>query len=518
MTLVTEDAAPPQEKRQPFVVDAIVFTAAAYLAQPILFIGNLMIRRALGPYLAGVFATLSLVAGYAAYSNLGILGAADRDLPFHLGAGDRSRYERVRNLTFLVAALCGTVTGVCIAVWTVVHRATLSLPVFVGLLAYAALAVTAQCIAHYNIALKSNSQFVLLAKIQMVTTVVVTSLSVAAARFVGFYGVLTVTGLSAVASLGYLARRTQYRITLSSLRPEHGSILGETRALVLIGAPILVQGFVATGARTIDNVLILRFLGTEALGIYAVAIAANGVIYSFVSSLAMVVYPRMRQAHGQHGEVSKLDAYVIRSSIATGTIAPLIIGFLLWFFPVIIRAALPKFAPGLPAFNIATAGSYFFSMTVMSASFLTSLNRQVVLSVGYAIMAAGSLGGGLVAVKLGGGMPGIALGAISGHFLGFLFLNFWAARAFGSIGFAVRFVVELLAPIGWAIALFAGIAGLPLPGDDGWWHDTLRASARYGLFFVGYLPVILWFERKTQLRAALIRPLLARLRRSAPAK
>ena len=498
-------------KRERLVVDAVVYTAAAYLVQPILFVSNLLVRRNIGPYLAGVVATLTLVSSYAAYANLGMLGAAERDLPYYLGAKDLNRFAFIRRLTLLVAVSSGAVSGLGVALWALWHRHELTTPLLVGLFVYAPLCLTAQWLAHQMIVLRSTQQFVLLAKLQVAVALVTGVLNVVASRYAGLYGLLAVTTASAVIQIAYLARRTGRTAAAS---PGSQPIRKELWALIVIGAPILLQGFISTGARTVDNILVLRVRGTEALGLYAVAIAPAAIIYAFVNSLTVILFPRMREAHGEHGDVTRLSNYVVPTSITAGALVPLMVGALLWFFPVVVRTFLPKFTEALPAFTVAVLGSYFFAMTQISASFLVSLGRQLPIAISYFVGAVTALFAGLTMHRLGYGVAGIAGGTVFGHCLAFVVMNTLAARSFGNGRFAARFVADLFVPIAVAIPLAMGVGRLFRASAKDGLRGFLVASACTAIFYIGYAPVLVWLDRKTGVRRLFLTPVVRRLRQA----
>ena len=109
-------------------VDAAVYSFAGYLIQPLAIVSSLMVKGAIGPYLTGVMATLNLILYYASFTHLGVLNAAERDLPVCLGSGDTDRFNRIRDTTFFTSLFLALLFAVGMVAWALWSKSDLDRP------------------------------------------------------------------------------------------------------------------------------------------------------------------------------------------------------------------------------------------------------------------------------------------------------------------------------------------------------------------------------------------------------
>src|SRR4051794_15775940 len=110
------------------LVDATVYSFAGYLIQPVAIVSSLLVRGTIGPYLAGVMATLNLILFYASFSHLGVLNAAERDMPVSLGSADTARFHRIRNTAFTESMFMALVFAIGLVAWSLWSRSSLNQP------------------------------------------------------------------------------------------------------------------------------------------------------------------------------------------------------------------------------------------------------------------------------------------------------------------------------------------------------------------------------------------------------
>ena len=68
--------------------DIFSYSSSSYISQAIGLFSGIWIAGKLGPENFGFYNALTLVLGYAAYSELGVLSTMSRDLPYHKGQND----------------------------------------------------------------------------------------------------------------------------------------------------------------------------------------------------------------------------------------------------------------------------------------------------------------------------------------------------------------------------------------------------------------------------------------------
>ena len=119
-----------------------------------------------------------------------------------------------------------------------------------------------------------------------------------------------------------------------------------------VGLPMFV--FVASSQvmRSIDRLIILRFLGTLALGYYSLSAMALGFMLYLPDSIAYVLYPRLlrdfrhheRNPEAIHGQVSALRTLAV--------LVPALCGVAYLLAREAIMLVLPNFLPGLTSVRV----------------------------------------------------------------------------------------------------------------------------------------------------------------------
>jgi O-antigen/teichoic acid export membrane protein len=487
------------------VRDAFAYTFAGYLIQPLTLISSLWIKGIIGPYLVGVLATLTLVMSYSGFSNLGTLSAAERDLPVLIGANKPERFNRMRTTVFTLTMVSGVVFAMLMLASAFIYRRTLDPALFEGLIIYAVVVILQQWSFYYITLLRTHQEFVFLSKIQVLAGVLSSFGNVLAALFFGFRGLLVSTMLVSMLQVAIFSQHKRQPVALGLDRQE-------MKHLLSVGVPLLAFGLVMTGMKTIDNIMVLRLLGTEALGLYSIALMANVVLFSLTNSLSGVLYPRMQAAYGRSRTLESLSAYVIRPTLIMGVCLPILVALIFFSVPFIVQAFLPRFIPGLPAFRVIVSVTYFFAMFQMSSAFLIALNKQikVMLLLGAALVVTVLLS--LVFTDWNWGLVGIASAVGVGYGLCFTIVNSYAVRHWAGWRQVARFLWDAALPFLYSAILLV-LLEVVLPIDPS--NLVLAAgltALKFVLFCIGYIPLVVIMERRTGLWTDFGSPLLRSLR------
>ena len=485
-------------------VDAAVYSFAGYLIQPLAIVSSLMVKGAIGPYLTGVMATLNLILYYASFTHLGVLNAAERDLPVCLGSGDTDRFNRIRDTTFFTSLFLALLFAVGMVAWALWSKSDLDRPMFVGMLVYAFYVIVWMWSGYYLTLLRTSQEFVLLGKIQVLIGAFASIGNVAAVLLFGFSGLLAMTLLVIIAQTALFSTRVTH---VSFPRIDWRELKG----LLSVGVPLLIFGLAVTGIRTVDNILVLRLLGTEALGFYSIALLANAAIFSVSNSLSGVLYPRMLKAYGSNPTVETLSLYVIRPSILIGVVLPFLVGGLFFLIPPTVLWMLPRFSPGIPSLRIVSVSTFFFALFLMSVNFLVALNKQLRVAAFLLVAIAMTTFFGIIFTRLGWGLSGIALAAGIGYLFCFISIDVYVLRYWVGWKEVAIFLGNLCAPIVYATGLLIVTDQLPMRLAGGVISGFLIGLVKFSLFGLAYLPMVFWMERKSGLISDFVKPLIRRL-------
>ncbi len=485
-------------KHRELILQSSVYTIAFYLAQPLALVGALIVRGRIGPYLSGVLGSVTLIAFYGTFLHLGLLVAAERDLPVSRGAGDLERFKRIKDTAFTATAGSAVLFAICLITWAAWRRDQISPDLFQGLIAAGILVVGQQVTAYFVTLLRTDQRYIFLAKARLLITTATTVLSVAAVLLFGFRGVLVIVASMTLMEALYVSREAERPIRL-------GWDTGEAKVLLRLGLSLLVVGVATIGLRTVDNIVVLRLLGIESLGLYSIALMANNTVSSIMNALSVTWFARMGEALGSEGSSAAVRPYLVRPSLIVALLLAGLCGTLYISIPPLVDSYLPQFSGGIPAFKIVVMGTFFFGMSQLPVSILVALRRQrSILKVMVPSLAV-AVGGSVLSVRAGGGLASVALWTVTGYVVYFVGMFLSAAREWMAPKEAARLVTELAVPAGYAILLVVGIdlldgrllRGAPAP---------ISIVAGLVAFTTLYLPLFAAYEGKTRFSAEILKP------------
>lgn len=483
--------------------DAAAYTLAGYLIQPLSIASSLIVRGEIGPYGTGVLSSLNLILFYVSFSHMGVLNAAERDLPYSLGNSDPARFKRISETTFSITMAAGLICALVVGVVGVVWRGRISRELSIGMELYAPYLVLWFWSAFYLTLLRTNQDFVFLSKVQLIVGVVSAVGAVVGVFTFGFRGVLASLLVGTLLQAILVTKRIGY---VPAIRIDRR----ELKKLMLVGVPLLLLGLTMTGIRTLDNVLVLKFLGTEALGFYSIALLANTAVFQVTNSLSGVLYPGMQRAFGESQSFASIRRYVVRPSLVTAVIVPFLVAALVFAVPPAVGWLLPKFIPGLPAFRIIAVGTYWFAMFPMAANFMITLNKQLRLVMVLLLAMAIWTLFALLFHHLGWGLVGVALATCAGYAAAFAGTNALALRHWASWRETGRFLWDMSVPGLYAALLVAAIELLsPVPA--GLVMQFVAAAVKFVIFCAAFVPLVYWMESRTLLYGEFLKPLMERV-------
>lgn len=319
-----------------------VFAGSNMVSTVLRLVGGLLVSRAVVPSVLGLFNGINLVVGYVPFLQLGVINGLNRDLPYHLGRGDRPHATKLAAAAQAWALLTGGVAGlamVLVSIWQASQGAwqlafgwlTVSLPVFMAIFGQ----------MYLQALFRTRSEFERLGKYNLIQALVAFAL-VALVWPMKFYGLCLRGMLIAASSL----------LLLWYWRPLKVEFRWDGRALkelVRTGVPVFAVGQFYSWWGVLDSTLVLKFAGTTGLGLYALSGLAGKTVGMVSNALGQVVYPRMSEEYGKGSGVGMLVRMawfpVVFSVLVTG-----ILGALGWTaLPLFVRIVLPKYLGGVEA-------------------------------------------------------------------------------------------------------------------------------------------------------------------------
>lgn len=435
-----------------FVRDSIGFATSQYLVRILGTIRGLVAARLLGPVGYGEWNALMLLLDYGGTAPFGTYQGLDQSVPARIVDGDARALDRLKRAglfnvlisTALFATVCliyfGRSVGQIREAWGLSGIAT---ALGVVLLTNVSLYSLTLMRSHGNIA--AVSMWFLL---QSVIGVV---LGIALLPSQGAWGLLWGWLAGTVIAMA-LAMWHGRRVV--PLVPRPGA---ESVALLAVGFPMFLSMLSNFVMRSLDRVIILRYLGTEPLGLYALAVTAVTFLQTLPDAVAYVLYPQLVRRYRLGGDDPAAIRDAVERSVRVVAIAtPAFCAIAYLGADDVVGWVLPRFAPGVPALRILCFGAAAMALASLSTIVLMTLGRhRQLIPVAIGLCAIG-VALDLLAIRLGLGIRGVAWATFITFALNSATLMMLAEagmqRSGGQrIGFIVRGFLPLLIaiPLAW---------------------------------------------------------------------
>jgi O-antigen/teichoic acid export membrane protein len=468
-----------------FIRDSLGFAATQYVIRALLMTRAIVAARLLGPLPYGAWNALQLVMDYGAtLPPMGTQQGLDQMVPARIVEGDAARLESLERaglFNIVVLTLLFSVAWLLYAFLRPNRFIDFWGPS--GLL-LAVLAIVMTNVASYHMTLlRSHGNIGAVSGWYFLQGVIGTVLGLALIPGFGAWGLL------AGWAVGTAAATLMLRIQGRHLVPVVPRPSPDGRALVRVGLPMFV--FVASSQvmRSIDRLIILRFLGTLALGYYSLSVMALGFMLYLPDSIAYVLYPRLLRDFRHHERNPEaIRGQVERALRTLAVLVPALCGIAYLIAREAIMLVLPNFLPGLTAVRVLCFGAGGLTLANLSSIVLMTLGRQSLL----VPMAVGvtALGASLdyVAVRAGLGINGVARMTLVTYLLNGGLLLWLACDGLRVPGAErMRLLGRALAPLFIAFALAYGLDKV-LPWSPAIPRTLLllRLLAALGLFVTLY--------------------------------
>ena len=464
------------EMRSSYLFDLFKMYSATLGTRIINMLGSLVTARILGPTNQGFSKSVELIQSYYPASSAGTTNGMSRNLAMAYGQKDEQKAKQIINTTFVsLFSLPLLVTTVCLAFPLIGSLDTLTS------LAFETAAVASFLSLATNIntrILNAQLKFGTYAKIGILTSIAGTIISVVFVYLFSIEGRLWANVISIVVgfAISMVYVRHKYRFELN---------LGELRALLKIGFPIMVVGLTYALLLGIDRWIILLFLSLADLGYYSIAITFSQFISGITEALSEITYQRLNRRYGETLDPRDLFAVAAPPSQLLSLVLPYLIGMLVIWLPLLVHIALPKFQPGVTAAQIYIFGTFIYGLSI---NVLNTISRQKIYFALQVVMIVVNSLLGYVLVKHFG-LIGVAIATSISFFVYSILLTLVSLRIMGkTLIEAVGFAAKLISPGMYSIAMIVLITILT---SEFWLGiGTLQVTLLQSfLFSVAYLPL-----------------------------
>lgn len=398
------------------------FSSANSLSLILLLGTGLLLRRYLGPYLTGVWVALELLPTYVGtYGHFGTLTAAERELPFLLGAKREHDFERLKHTLFWFVHGVGLLLALGLVAAAFVRRPHVNAQTFNGMLLYAPILWAQLAATYYVVLYRSRKRFGALSLRQSSTNAIKALLLVGGAYVFGLPGVLVVElgGALLLAALLHVGLRERFAaVFVPSLIPK----------LVADGVPMVAGAIAFETMRGADQFVILATMGPTRLGVYSLTSAICSGMFYIPNVLSTVMYPRFQERYGATADALSLRRFVeLPLDILAETLLAAI-AVLLVALPPVITAWFPQFVDGIRPLQVMLVGTYFLCLTPPAGQLLLTVRKQVHAL--FIAVPAAALAFGAAYAGSRYGLIGVASGVALAFFAEFVALNTYAFSHF----------------------------------------------------------------------------------------
>ena len=163
----------------------------------------------------------------------------------------------------------------------------------------------------------------------------------------------------------------------------------------------------------LDRTLILKFLGSDSLGLYTPAIQLSTAILILPNSINQILYPRMCRKYGETNSPRSLWklTFVPQALLSIGLIPCFALGW--WLVGPFVKLVLPAFEEGIPAARWAMVFLYLRCLSTPQLLF-NVLNRMLPLAAITVTACLIAAGGTWIFLDSGFGLEGFPMGCAVG--------------------------------------------------------------------------------------------------------
>ncbi|HZN56268.1 MAG TPA: oligosaccharide flippase family protein [Candidatus Polarisedimenticolaceae bacterium] len=409
----------PKERAGQFLVDYLNLVFGRYMGMLVGVVRGVMVPRLLDPAMYGIYKSLLIIPTYVRAGHLGAVSGLSRQIPFYRGRGDETSLTaavRVAYTFSLGSALLSCAILVAYSLTLADHRAR------VGLWIFLVFVVTGQQTKLQETYLLGHQRFVAVSRLNLAQNIYSTVLAIAGAWLFGLMGVIVATAIDGVVTL-FLFRWVS-GIGFPGFSLDRRVI----RDLLSVGSPLLLTGLLGNVLFTVDRFVILKFLGTTAVGYYSLAAAFVVYVNDLSNLLSRVVFPKIVMSFGAGESLDRLKRFVHYPITATSYTFPLLVIWIHYFCVWGFRLVYPKYLPGAAVMEILTFSILPYSHYLSYMNLVVAMKRQMGILWMYALAILVTTGIALGAVWVGAGITGVALGAVAGMFVISIVLYFHSEK------------------------------------------------------------------------------------------
>ncbi len=352
-------------------IDFAVVSVAAVISAAWSFLFSIVARRYIPPYEYGIYSTCLLLQTYLSYAQLGVLSAYNRDYPQLIGAGKNDIAKELKNTAFtffiVIYVLLTTVIGIFL--YLIYLKEIIKTQYFIGYLLSMILLIGNTVSDFGTNTMQMNGNYNFTALVTVIKSTIGAIAGFIAVRAGGYYGLYIMPAVSGMTAILMYRNRSLRGIHLRMNR----NLLKEA---VWTGFPLMANSLVWTAVASVDKFVILKFLDTEALGLYSVAQLGFAATVLIPQSMSQVFYIKISREYGKLGDKNLLiktcNRYTLINSLCTSVVC--VMGF--YILPIFVKTVMPQYGSGIEAAQIMLIGITIYGSTMLYGNIFSILKEN----------------------------------------------------------------------------------------------------------------------------------------------
>ncbi len=460
----------------------------------------------------GTFAIVSVAAMMASICGPGFIAAAYREVPHYQSIGDEEKVRIIINHVACGELVIAAAWSFAIAIFALAQGDAQSLPL---LMIVAVSVIPSKLVSVYQLLAYRVKDFDLQSRVDMARAIITALLVIAFIWNLGIVIVLLAPIVANAVGAGLYARKYPLSPAPTQL------LMVEFSRLAGIGLPLTGVNIVNSMSglqRWAERVLIQVFVGTSALGVYALFSWVALSLMTLTGSVIQALQPHLYDVMSRTLSEKEIETYLLRPMRALTVGGALLFGVCSVVLPDLVAAFLSPYAEGVLVMQCLLFAAYLNCVYWVPAIMIFSVRFDgliyyfwaCTIGVLISIISATALlyaGTGALAVAIGFALSQTVVGTLT-------VARLWR-YLFPASSMASRFFSSLLGPLLNVVAAIIAVhflsSLLNLPSEPIVFY--LFAACGKGVAFLAIcIPAIVMLERTTGIYREHIQPFLLRLR------
>lgn len=348
-------------------VAAMLFSALTH------FIYSIYVKRTIEPLEFGIYSTCLLLQTYLTYIQLGVMNSFNRDYPQLIGAGDLERARAYRNTSFTYLLCVFGAAQILISVGFIVFGSIfhMDLRYTIGFILCALITCVTliENFGCYRVRIDGGFNYTSL--VTALETISV-AIGLVLVHYIGYYALYFTTIINMLIGITLYFRRGYSDIKFKVDWPL-------LKVIVISGIPLLVNSLIWTVVNSIDKIVILSKIDTEALGIYSIAQMAFSYVILVPNAMSQLFYVKMGKVYGASNDVNKLASTAEEYTKILAAIVSIIVLCAFYFIGPLVGWIMPNYSAGTQAGQILMLGLAIYAPTMVNSNILTILKKNAAL-------------------------------------------------------------------------------------------------------------------------------------------